>query len=284
MKVLCFGEILWDVFPEEKKIGGAPLNFAAHLVKNGVDSAVFSAVGKDALGAEATAIIKKLGIDTAYIAEVQEETGVCLVTLKDGIPDYNIKLGTAMDAIPALELTEQFDALYFGSLAQRSMTSRAALQALLAAHEFKDVFVDINIRQHYYDREVLESSFAHATILKMSREELGVLKETGICAAESFEEICAQLSARYPRLRQIIITLDSDGAYVYENGKQYYSQKPNCTVVSTVGAGDSFSATFLASVLKGEGTECALTKASKVSQYVVTQLGAVPDYPEDLLG
>ena len=285
MKVLCFGEILWDVFDTEKKIGGAPLNFAAHLVKNGVDAAIYSAVGNDALGKEAVQIVKDLGIDTARMATVPQETGVCLVTLQNGTPDYNIKLGTAMDHIPYFQPWQPVNGLYFGTLAQRSKVSAQTLEALLAWGGFEQVFVDINIRQQYYTPEILENSIRRATILKLSREEMGVFRETGIADARECEQLAAELKEKYPKLEIIIITLDCDGAYVYDckTKQDHYAPKPNCKVVSTVGGGDSFSATFFASVLKGESVETALRKASRVSEFVVTQMGAIPDYPDGLI-
>ncbi len=285
MRVVSFGEILWDVFESEKKIGGAPFNFAAHLVKNGVEASIYSAVGEDELGAEALEQVRRLQVDTRYISSVEQQTGVCLVTLQDGTPNYNIKLGTAMDAIPFVPLKEEFDGLYFGSLAQRNEISANSLQQLLSNYTFKQVFFDVNIRQHYYGKEVLERSISQCTILKISREEMGVLRETGISHADGYEAISRDLKGKYPHLQMIIITLDADGAFVYDCQKDesYYSEKPNCKVVSTVGAGDSFSATFFASVLQGASIPKALERASKVSTFVVTQLGAIPDYPSDLL-
>ena len=283
MKVLCFGEVLWDVFATEKKIGGAPFNFAAHLVKNGVPAAVYSAVGQDELGAEALQAVRALQVDENCIATVTEETAVCLVTLQNGMPDYNIKLGTAMDAIPVMPLTEPYDGLYYGTLAQRDPRSASALQTLLSDGKFQHVFCDVNIRQRYYSREVLDRSIGSCTILKLSREEIGVLSETCISTAQGNEAIARDLCAKYPNLQTVIITLDADGAYVYDGARDYYAPKPNCTVVSTVGAGDSFSATFFASVLQGKSVEEALLRASRVSAFVVTELGAIPDYPADLL-
>lgn len=285
MRVVSFGEILWDVFESEKKIGGAPFNFAAHLVKNGVEASIYSAVGEDELGAEALEHVRQLQVGTEYISSVEQQTGVCLVTLQDGTPNYNIKLGTAMDAIPFVPLKEEFDGLYFGSLAQRGAVSAASLQQLLSQYSFRHVFFDVNIRQHYYGKEVLERSIGQCTILKISREEMGVLQETGICHADGYEAISRDLKEKYPHLQMIIITLDADGAFVYDCQKDegYYSEKPSCKVVSTVGAGDSFSATFFASVLQGASIPKALERASKVSTFVVTQLGAIPDYPPHLL-
>ena len=189
-----------------------------------------------------------------------------------------------MDMIPEPCIDEPFDALYFGTLAQRCPTSRETLATLLKRHRFAQVFVDVNIRQHYYDRETLESSIAAATILKISREELPVLGEVGLCdATAEYGKLCAALCAAYPGLQTVIITLDADGAYVYADGREYRSRKPDCQVVSTVGAGDSFSAAFLAAVLQGKDVEQALDRATCVSEYVVTQLGAIPEYPPNLI-
>ncbi len=282
MKVLSFGELLWDVYPEKKVIGGAALNFSAHLVKNGVEAHVYTAVGQDELGKEAIEICKGLKLDTKYIHCVPKDTGVSMVTVKDGSADFDIIMDSAMDHIPYVPVTEYYDAFYFGTLAQRCPESRKSLWKVLEGGNFGEVYLDINIRQTYYSKELLEKCLPVATILKVSREEVGVLKETGICMAEGYENIARDLCAKYPKIGVVIITLDADGAFVYEkeSGKALYSEKPNCTVVSAVGGGDSFSGAFLASYLKGEGIEAALKRASKVSAYVVTQIDAVPEYPE----
>lgn len=283
MKVLSFGELLWDVYPEKKVIGGAALNFSAHLQRNGVDAHVYTAVGRDALGDEALEVCKAFNLDTRFVHRVPQDTGVSLVTLKDGTPSYDIVMGSAMDHIPYVPVSEYYDAFYFGTLAQRCPVSQESLWKVLDGGNFGEVYLDINIRPPHYTVETVRRAMEKATILKVSREELGTLKEAGISEAEGYEAIAVDLCAKYPKIHVVIITLDADGAFVYEkeSGLALYSEKPCCKVVSTVGGGDSFSAGFLASYLKGEGVATALRKASRISTYVVSCLGAVPDYPED---
>lgn len=285
MKVLSFGEILWDVFPSEQKMGGAPLNFAAHLVKNGVDTAMYSSVGDDTLGKSAIKNVSGFGIDTSYVAMVQNETGVCLVSFDGDTPIYVIKADTALDNIAYTPLDEKFDGLYFGTLAQRSENTKDTLEKLLENNKFGEIFFDINIRQKYYTREVVDFSLSKATIFKVSREEIGVLEELGISKKQDYAELCKDLCEKYDNLKLVIITLDKDGSLVYEkcSDKVYYSEKPKSKVVSTVGAGDSFSATFFANFLRGETIKNCLEKATKVSDFVVTKIQAIPDYPQGLL-
>lgn len=285
MKVLSFGELLWDVYPEKKVIGGAALNFSAHLQRNGVDAHVYTAVGRDALGDEALDVCKVFNLDTKFVHRVPQDTGVSLVTLKDGTPSYDIVMGSAMDHIPYVPVSEYYDAFYFGTLAQRCPVSQESLWKVLERGNFGEVYLDINIRAPFYSKEVLMPSLEVATILKVSREEVEVLKEFGICAATEYEQIAREMCRLYPKLKVVIITLDADGAYVYEKAteRDLYSEKPSVQVVSTVGGGDSFSAGFLAAYLKGEGVDEALRKGARISAYVVSCLGAVPEYPEDLI-
>ena len=279
MKLIVFGEILWDVFEDDKKIGGAPFNFGAHCARLGLTVDIVSAVGKDELGNEALAVAKSLNINTTNIQTVDHSTGHCLVSLHNGTPSYNLVEDVAYDNIPFPENAPlQADAFYFGTLAQRSPKSKETLQRLLEGN-YKEIFFDINIRQSYYSTEMIDGSLKKATIFKVSREEIHVL---GIDGAP--EEICKVLSKKYNNLKLIIVTLDADGSFVYEatSGKIIYSPKPTSKVVSTVGAGDSFSACFLSNYLRNVELEKCLTRATLLSDYVVTQLGAIPEYPEEL--
>ena len=274
MKILAFGEILWDVFGEEKKIGGAPFNFAAHAARQGANAFLISAVGKDVLGEEALLECTHKGLSTKCIMQTDHQTGRCKVTLNEGMPVYDLSGDMAYDHILApKEETDEADAFYFGTLAQRGDESRRTLYTLLGGKLYKEVFLDINIRQNYYSDEILEKSISHATILKISREEAGVFKIEG-----SLEDICKKLIEQYENLKLIIVTLDADGAFVYErDGKVTCSDKPSCKVVSTVGAGDSFSAAFLVNYLKGETIETCLRKAADLASYVCEHMEAVPD-------
>ncbi len=279
MKLTVFGEILWDLFDNEKKIGGAPFNFGAHCKKLGHDVYVVSAVGDDELGLLAVNEAEKLNVNTDNILTVPYKTGRCIVTLNNGTPTYNLVKDVAYDNIPIPnESCFSADAFYFGTLAQRSAASQNTLNELLKGN-YREVFFDINIRQNYYSDEMIDNSLKATTIFKISREEIGVLKIAG-----TNEEICKELKKKYPNLKLIIVTLDCDGAFVYDTigDKFYYSEKPNCKVVSAVGAGDSFSACFLSNYLADVDISQCLNRASKLSEYVVTQLGAIPEYPKEL--
>ena len=285
MKVLSFGEILWDVFPDSQNLGGAPLNFAAHLVKNGIDASIYSSVGLDELGEKAKENVEKLGIDISYVSTVSKQTGICKVSFNKDKPIYEIVADTALDNIAYAPLQQNFVGLYFGTLAQRSAVSANTLKQICQSNAFDEVFFDINIRQKYYSKQTVDFSLKQATIFKISREEIAVLEELGICLQKDYEKICKELCEKYDNLKLVIITLDKDGALVYQKCENaiYYSDKPKNKVVSTVGAGDSFSACFFANYLKEKNIETCLEKAVKVSDFVVTKTEAIPEYSQELI-
>ena len=286
MKLLVFGEILWDLFEKERLIGGAPLNFAAHTARLGADVAMISAVGLDELGEEALRVAESFGIDTAMVDRSERATGCCIVTLQGEMPTYELVQDKAYDAIPypaAAQGGIAADAFYFGTLAQRGKITEETLHMILEEGSFREVFFDINIRQHYYTPAQIDWSLRHCTILKISEEEIGVLQEIGIDG--SVEDMAAALGERYPNLRIVIVTLGGNGSILYRCGEKRFlhSPKPTSKPLSTVGAGDSFSAAFLCSLLAGESDETALLRATTLSDYVVTKLEAVPEIPDELL-
>ena len=305
MKLTIFGEILWDVFDQEKKIGGAPFNFAAHAVRQGADVRLISAVGKDELGDEALLACKKLHVPTNDIARLADyPTGKCQVTLKDGLPIYDLSGNYAYDHIPLPKNMIPKDtipkdilpgrsedspggygepsAIYFGTLAQRGRKSRETLQRILSGKDQVDeVFFDINIRQHYYDEALIDESLRAATILKVSREEIGVL-DSKKQRPSNLNTICKRLLEKYDNLKMVVVTMDSDGAFVYErSGKVTKSKRPTCEVVSTVGAGDAFSAAFLVSYLNGYKISDCLRRAIALASQVCEHVEAVPQFPMD---
>ena len=281
-KILVFGEILFDIFGDDAKLGGAPLNFACHFASLGGKPCIISAVGSDENGKKAIKEALSYGVDTSFVSLSELSTGYCKVTLNDGAPSYDLVCPVAYDAIPFPEDADGFDGFYFGTLAQRCEKSRLTLMKLLEKGQ-KNVFFDVNIRQNYYDRDILDSSLRYTDILKVSREEIGVFAETGICESTDIDGVCREVSAKYG-LSLVVVTLDKDGGMVFDpkTNKKYYSRKPESKVVSTVGGGDSFSAAFYLNYLNNESIETCLERAVTLSDYVVTQLGAVCVYPDEL--
>ncbi|MBQ3002499.1 MAG: carbohydrate kinase [Clostridia bacterium] len=287
--VLSFGEILWDLFPESKVIGGAPFNFAAHLAKLGADVSFVSAVGADELGDEAIACMESLGIKSdCTTRHPLYKTGYCKVTLQDGTPSYDLAWNVAYDHIPVpAALPEKVDALYCGTLACRASESLLNLLFLMSNVEAKEVFFDVNIRGNDWSPLLIMALLAQTTILKFSREEapalasaFGLPTDGDVCT-----ELCKMICENYPDLKQILVTLDKDGAFVFDTktGQRTYAPKPQNKVVSTVGAGDSFSACYVYNYLEGCDIATCLARASALSDYVVTQLGAVPEYTDELI-
>ena len=282
MKTLAFGEVLWDVYPDSEYIGGAPLNFAAHFKKCGGNSWILTSIGDDSLGKKTIDEIQKMGISTDYISCSDKETGKCLVTLDEKqIPTYNLLDDVAYDYIKRPELLdESFDVFYFGTLSLRNKNNREVANKIVSENNFGDIFVDLNIRPPFYSKEVVQFALSNATIVKISDEELPTIMELIGENVVSVKDDADKLSKLYPQLKIIIITLGAKGSYVYDsvNDKSYEQEAVKVDVVSTVGAGDSFSAAFLAKYLKTTDIKKALSLATKVSGFVVSQKGAIPDY------
>lgn len=298
IRSLAFGEVLWDIFGTKREIGGAPFNFSAHISKLCCDACLVSAVGEDDLGSETLAMMDRFGVKRDFVGVTGYPTGRCLVVCDgDGQPRYELAEDTAWDHIAAGQnLLEQaaegdFDLLYFGTLGVRSPESAGAFEDILRTGKFTHVFCDLNLRQNFYSRAVLGNSLGRCTILKLNREELqtlreeGFFKETASCGVpEYYRSACAQLARNYD-ISLILLTLDADGAVIFDRaaGEAFVSPKPRNRVVSAVGAGDSFSACFLANYLYGHPVELCTERAMLLSGYVVTQYGAVPEYPPELL-
>lgn len=275
MKILSFGEILWDIFPDEKKIGGAPFNFAAHAARLGAESYLVSAVGNDENGVDALKEAKRMSVKCDYISvDRKNPTGFCKVTLKEGKPYYELAENTAYDHIPAVCPKQSFDAIYMGTLAMRSADSRRSFEKLLSQTKTKEIFFDINLRGNYYSRELVNLLLRETTVLKFSDEEMVFF------GTRDTANTVLGLSKKYPKLKYICVTLGKEGAVVYDCRKKALlcSEKPKGVPLSAVGAGDSFSACFLVSLLSGMNAGECLDRAVILSDYVVTQLGAIPDY------
>ena len=286
--VVGMGEALWDMLPEGKKIGGAPANFAYHVSQFGLDSRVVSAVGEDELGVEILKNFHEKKLN-CMIETVPYPTGTVQVELdRNGVPCYDIREGVAWDNIPftpALEgLARQTRAVCFGSLAQRSVVSRETINRFLDVMpdgEGQYKIFDINLRQGFYTKEIICESMRKCNILKINDEELVTISRMFGYPGIDLQDKCWILLAKY-NLKMLILTCGVNGSYVFTPGEISFVETPKVEVADTVGAGDSFTAAFVASILKGLPIPEAHKLAVETSAFVCTQNGAMPVLPDSL--
>lgn len=287
--VVGIGEALWDILPEGKKIGGAPANFAYHVSQFGLESRVVSAVGDDVLGEEILMNFRKKNLQ-CMVPKVAFPTGTVQVTVDAaGVPCYDIMQGVAWDNIPFTEelakLAGQTCAVCFGSLAQRSEVSHNTIQSFLDAMSDGDgiyrIF-DINLRQDFYNREILCESLEKCNVLKINDEELSIVGRMFGYTGQDMRETCMKLLEDYG-LKMLILTCGVAGSHVFTRDSVSFRETPKVSVADTVGAGDSFTGAFIAALLKGKTVEDAHGLAVDVSAYVCTQSGAMPVLPASLV-
>ena len=277
--IVGLGEILWDVFPERKVLGGAPANFAYHISQFGFQGHAVSAIGKDLLGKEILASLEKKHLN--YLIEQTDfPTGEVKVKLDNwGVPQYEICEGVAWDNIPftpAMEnLAKQTHVVCFGSLAQRHEVSRNTIHAFLDTMPKDSLKIfDINLRLNYYTKEIVENSLEKADILKINDEEVVKIAQLfGWNAPE--KDVCNHLLEKY-HLDVLILTKGTEGSWVLTPKEESFLPTPKITIADTVGAGDSFTAAFIASHLHGRCLVASHQLAVEVSAYVCQQHGAMP--------
>jgi len=283
--IVGIGEALWDVLPEGKKIGGAPANFAYHVSQFGLNSCVVSAVGDDPLGAQILDNFKEKGLRN-IIAVVPYPTGTVQVEIDQvGVPQYVIKENVAWDNIPftpELEgLAHNTCAVCFGSLAQRNVVSRDTINRFIDAmpqDEDNLIVFDVNLRQGFFNKEILDQSMRRCNVLKINDEELITISRMLGYPGTDLQSKCWILFGRY-NLKMLILTCGVNGSYIFTSGNMSFLATPQVEVADTVGAGDSFTATFVSSILKGLPVAEAHRKAVEVSAFVCTQNGAMPVLP-----
>ena len=286
-KIVGLGEAIWDCLPDGKKLGGAPANFAYHAGQFGFDTLAVSALGEDALGEETIAALEEHKLNY-LMPRIPYPTGTVQVTLDEqGIPTYNIREGVAWDNIPFTpeieEVAKTCQAVCFGSLAQRSVVSRETIGKFLDATPSDCVKIfDINLRQSFFTKEIIETSMRRCNILKINDEELVVVSRMFELPDLDEEKRCKQLIKDY-NLDILVLTCGTNGSYVFTADKSYYQPTPKVEVADTVGAGDSFTGSFCAALLKGKSIPEAHELAVKVSAFVCTQNGAMPTLPKDFL-
>ena len=288
--VVGLGEVLWDVLPEGKKLGGAPANFAYHAGQFlGQDETIaISALGEDKLAEETIEALGEHGLN-CLLPRVPYPTGTVQVTLAEGgIPTYDIKENVAWDNIPfndeIQEVARDCRAVCFGSLAQRNIVSRTTIQKFLDATpgDCLKIF-DINLRQQFYTKEIIQESIRHCNILKINDEELVLIGRMFGYPGLDIENKCWLILGKYD-LDMLVLTCGTNGSYVFTPGNVSFQETPKVQVADTVGAGDSFIGSFVASILSGLSVPEAHKKAVEVSAFVCTQNGAMPALPQALLG
>lgn len=286
--VVGIGEVLWDVLPEGKKLGGAPANFAYHVSQFGLNSRVVSAIGNDKLGAEIERDFSEKGLE-GIIEKVAYPTGTVQVSLDDnGVPNYTIKENVAWDNIPfttALkELAQHTCAVSYGSLAQRNIVSRETIHAFLDAMPKEGAYkiFDINLRQNFYTKDIICESLERCNVLKINDEELVAVSRLFGYPGIDLQDKCWILLAKYD-LKMLILTCGVNGSYVFTPGHVSFVETPKVAVADTVGAGDSFTAAFVSAVLRGLSVSEAHKLAVNVSAYVCTQNGAMPILPDNFI-
>jgi fructokinase len=285
--IIGLGEILWDILPGGRVLGGAPANFAYHCMQLGADSYAVSAVGKDEDGAGILGLLDELHLSRKHI-HIDEEhaTGTVTVALDSaGHPSYTIHEHVAWDHIPVTATTTELfmraDAVCFGSLAQRNAVSRKAVRAYLDATGAGCLKIfDINLRQEFYHREILESSLEAADVLKLNDEELPVLSR--MFSLHGGEDQILNALAETFGLKIIALTRGSEGSTLIIGKERSDFRSEAVKSIDTVGAGDSFTASIVMGYLMGKSQGDIHRLSSDLAAYVCTQKGATPGLPDYL--
>lgn len=281
--VVGIGEALWDVFPEGKKLGGAPANFAYHVSQFGLNGMAVSAVGHDGLGDEILGALRGKQLNL-HIQQVGYPTGTVQVSLNDkGVPQYNITEDVAWDNIDFTDdlaaIARDCCAVCFGSLAQRSAISRDTIERFLDMMPSEGTYriFDINMRQQFYTKEVIEHSLTRCNVFKINDEELEIVSGMFNLVGD-VESRCKELMNRYS-VDILILTCGTDGSYIFTSaGERSFLPTPKVEVADTVGAGDSFTAAFIAGLLQGKSIADAHRQAVDLSAYVCSCEGAMPSH------
>ena len=275
--IIGIGELLWDMLPTGKKAGGAPVNFAYHASVSGAESYAISAVGNDLPGDEILHEIEKIGIHH-LVERVNYPTSTVQVALKEGIPYYTIIENVAWDHIPLREamkvLAAKADAICFGTLAQRSDESKNTIQTMLSLVPVSAYRIfDINLRQHFFSKELILESLNRCNVFKINEEELAIVKKMfSICEPDE-KESCKWFVDTF-NLKFMILTAGADYSLIVTPETDSCIQTPHVKVVDTVGAGDSFTGAFIAAILDGKSFKEAHQSAVNRAAFVCTKAGA----------
>jgi fructokinase len=282
MNITSIGEILFDIYPDHKKLGGAPLNFIYHIKKLTDGGNIISRVGKDVLGNKVINDLKHSGLSFEYIQHDNlHATGKANVTIdKEGNPGFKIDSESAYDFIELSEENEKLintdtDCLYFGTLAQRSEISRKTIQSLF--NRGLKYFADINLRQNFYDEEILKSTLTAADFIKVNYDEMHVLNDMFVQSEYSTEKVANELMEKF-EINMIAVTRGKDGSSLFENGKRFDYSDVDVKVVDTTGAGDAFSAILCIGYLQGQENTFINKLANEFASEICKFEGALPKY------
>ena len=274
------GEILWDLFPDGKKLGGAPANFVYHAQQLGAIGIPVSCIGDDDLGRELGDQLRSLGLEQHFIAtDPKHPTGTVSVELdRYGNPDYIIHRNVAWDYIPTAEflfdLAGQADVICFGTLCQRSDVSQTTIKKFISSKKPNALIVfDINLRQRYYTKQIIKNSLYLSDVLKLNEQELSVLKKM-FGLADGQKESLSQLTNMFS-LSLIALTRGAQGSLLFTIEETSDFAGTPTKVIDTVGAGDSFTAALCMGLLKKQKLEKINKFANRVAANVCSQAGAM---------
>jgi fructokinase len=285
--VLGAGELLWDLLPGGKQLGGAPANFAYHAHALGAEALVVSRVGADALGNEILECLRRLGLRTDGVtADPKTPTGTVSVELDNhGTPTFTIHENVAWDFLEAgesvLREAARADAVCFGTLAQRSPIARAAIRKVLQAAPSTALRIfDINLRQHFWSQELIMESLELADVFKLNDQELPVVAKLLALTGDESSQL-RQLASRF-ELQAVALTKGANGSSLLAGGELVSRPGSKLTIADTVGAGDSYTAALALGLLAGQTPDRIIRFAHQVADYVCTQPGATPPMPSHL--
>ncbi|MDP2721640.1 MAG: carbohydrate kinase [Bacteroidales bacterium] len=283
--VIGLGEVLWDLLPGEKKLGGAPANVAFHARQLGADAVVVSAIGNDALGEEMIDVLVKKRL-RYHLAKTDWPTGSVEVKLHQGNPEYNIIENVAWDHIQYTTeiefLADVASAICFGSLAQRCLLTQQTIYKVLSRMPDQAIkLFDINIRQQYFTREILLRSLNACNMLKINHEELDLLTDLLQLPSDETEKLHVILQKF--GLKLIALTKGEKGSLLYTDKEVSRVEATHIQVVDTIGAGDSFSAALIMGLINKKPLRQIHQHAARVSSFVCTQKGATPQLPDELI-
>lgn len=286
--VVGIGEILWDKFPDGNRLGGAPANFAFHAGQLGARAKMFSRVGLDSDGDQLLQALREAGVDRRTLQkDAQHATGVVNVTLEEGQATYEIVKNAAWDFLAWNEdvqaLATVTQAVSYGSLAQRNERSRVTIQRFVRAMPIDALrLFDINLRQNFYNRDIIEFGLDHSTVLKVNAKELETVATMFHWGGAKEEQVIELLLKNHP-LKGIAVTHGEDGCHFYYGGEMVRSAAPKVTVCDTVGSGDAFGAALIMGLLRKQPIQVVADQANAVGAYVASQPGGMPKLPQSVL-